>query len=557
MQFPPPTLGTYMPSRPDLSFAGLDDSVYKTKVSETIASKTSKDNLEKPKTIRPSAPIIEDWDTASDNDSVFRPKSDQKKPKFTKINFVKSDENVRPKVNEAFTPTYSYFKAHSLVKRAFNQKSAAKTYNLNEKVKTAKVNNVTTVGPKAVVSAAVRNGENADQEIFDSGCSRYMTGNNSFLTDYQEIDGGFVAFGGSPKGDDLPTDPLIRFWRILVMQRDDGIFISQDKYVVDILKKFDFVTMKTASTPIKTNKALLKDEEAEDVDVHLYRSMIGSFMYLTASRPDIMFAVCTCIMIDEFVDQHNMVACLERTEENAEFHQIVDFLTTSSIHYALTVSPTIYASYIEQFWNTANSQTVNDVKQIHATVDGKIVVISESSVRSDLHFNDEDGITCLANTTIFKNLALMGQALQKGTQLPQTSVSIPNVVGEAIFKERDDRVVRATTTAASIDAAQANGNITKTQSTAMSNDPLYQEIGSGERPRCQEAMRGAIAQTRSERTSKHSYDSPLPRVNIPVSDKERNKQQDLTDLYHQHPMIHLSQEVTHLEVMRVDKYGYI
>ncbi|GJS21597.1 ribonuclease H-like domain-containing protein [Tanacetum coccineum] len=69
---PPPYTGNYMPSRPDLSFAGLDDSVYKTKVSETIASKTSKDNLEKPKTIRPSAPIIEDWDTASDNDSYYQ-----------------------------------------------------------------------------------------------------------------------------------------------------------------------------------------------------------------------------------------------------------------------------------------------------------------------------------------------------------------------------------------------------------------------------------------------------------------------------------------------------
>ncbi|GKE64636.1 hypothetical protein Tco_1518797, partial [Tanacetum coccineum] len=75
----------------------------------------------------------------------------------------------------------------------------------------------------------------------------------------------------------------------------------------------------------------------------------------------------------QFVDQHNMVACLERSDENAEFHQIVDFLTTSSIHYALTVSPNIYASYIEQFWATGKSKTVNDVKQIHATVDGKIV----------------------------------------------------------------------------------------------------------------------------------------------------------------------------------------
>ncbi|GJR44406.1 putative ribonuclease H-like domain-containing protein [Tanacetum coccineum] len=71
-------------------------------------------------------------------------------------------------------------------------------------------------------------------------------------------------------------------------------FENQDKYVAEILKKFDFALVKTASTPMETNKALIKDEEAEDVDVHLYRSMIGSLMYLTASRPYIMFAVCAC-----------------------------------------------------------------------------------------------------------------------------------------------------------------------------------------------------------------------------------------------------------------------
>ncbi|GJR04584.1 hypothetical protein Tco_0527568 [Tanacetum coccineum] len=399
---PPPYTGNYMPSRPDLSFAGLDYSVYKTKVSKTIttASKTSKDSLEKPKTVRPSAPIIEDWDTDSDNDSVFRPKPDQTKPKFTKINFVKSDENVksvnkenthrqeeyprksqsprdnrrnwngmmtqklgngfefikkacfvcgsfnhlikdcdfhdkkivekpvlnnkgrvtgqreiRPvwnnaqrvnhqnkfthphpkrnfvpttvvtksgqvrvnatkqssprattsistarhvntaapksKANDALPKTYSYFKAHSPVRRAFNQKSAAKTNNLNEKVKTARVNNVTTTRPKAVVSATVGNRENAvksstcwiwrptgnvigrtskdngsymfktfdycnpqytsqDQEIFDSRCSRHMIGNKSFLTDYQEVDGGFVAFARSPKGGKITRKGKIR-----------------------------------------------------------------------------------------------------------------------------------------------------------------------------------------------------------------------------------------------------------------------------------------------------------------------------------------------------------
>ncbi|GKB10892.1 putative ribonuclease H-like domain-containing protein [Tanacetum coccineum] len=625
----------------------IDDSVYKTKVSETETSisKTSKDIVEKPKTVRPSAPIIEDWDTDSDNNSVFRPKTDQTKPKFTKINFVKSDENVKSvnkenthkqveyprksqsprgnrrnwngmmtqklgngfdwqpksKVNDALPITYSSFKAHSPVRMDFNQKSAAKTNNFNEKVNIARVNNVTTTGPKAVVSAAVIYGENAikssagwilrptgnDQGIFDSGCSRHMIGNKSFLTNYQEVDGGFVAFAGSPKrgkitrkennfpcftkteclvlspdfklldesqvllkvprqnnmysfdlknvvpsgvtagnqtnknavaddagkktneepanegerngqenftnADDLLIDPLMpdledtanllntgifsgayddedvgaeadlnnlettmnvspisttrihkdhpkdqiirdinsitqtgrmtkiskelammdvksaflyvtieeevyvcqppgfkdpqfpdkiykvekalyglhqasRAWYetlstylikngfrrgtidktlfikkdkgdillvqvyvddiifgstkkslcdefeglmhkrfqmssmgeltfflgLQVQQKKDGIFISQDKYVADILKKFDFATVKTASTPIESNKALIKDEEADSVDVHLYRSMIGSLMYLTTSRPDIMFVVCAC-----------------------------------------------------------------------------------------------------------------------------------------------------------------------------------------------------------------------------------------------------------------------
>ncbi|GJV66857.1 hypothetical protein Tco_1482366 [Tanacetum coccineum] len=89
-------------------------------------------------------------------------------------------------------------------------------------------------------------------------------------------------------------EELTFFLGLQVKQKEDGIFISQDKYVAEILKKFDFVSVKTASTPIETQKPLVKDEEASDVDVHLYRSMIGSLMYLTASRPDIMFAVCAC-----------------------------------------------------------------------------------------------------------------------------------------------------------------------------------------------------------------------------------------------------------------------
>ncbi|GKC80579.1 putative ribonuclease H-like domain-containing protein [Tanacetum coccineum] len=369
---------------------------------------------------------------------------------------------------------------------------------------------------------------------------------------------------------------LTFFLGLQVMQRNDGIFISQDKYVADILKKFDFATIKTTSTPIETNKALLKDEEVGVImleqalignpqqevvnflakgrfhgnvkkqtivantttkveyvaDANCYRQnpvfhaktknieirhhfisdSYGEEAHSNSISNEFRVKTGGCKVNaarqDLFVDQHNMVACLEKSKGNANFHEIVDFFTASFVHYALTISPTIYASYIEQFQNTAHSQTVNDVKQIHATVDGKTVVISESSVRSDFHFNNEDSITCLTNDAIFKNLALMGieeqipvtessspqntqshrKALQEDTQFPQTSVPIRNVADEAVFKEWDDRLVRATTTVASLDAAQASGNISKTQSTTMSNDPLSQEISSGDRPRCLEAI---------------------------------------------------------------------
>ncbi|GKE77407.1 putative ribonuclease H-like domain-containing protein, partial [Tanacetum coccineum] len=81
---------------------------------------------------------------------------------------------------------------------------------------------------------------------------------------------------------------------VMSLKKEDGIFISQDKYVDEILKKFDFATVKITITPMEPNKALVKDEEVASVDVHLFISMIGSLMYLTTSRLDIMFVVCAC-----------------------------------------------------------------------------------------------------------------------------------------------------------------------------------------------------------------------------------------------------------------------
>ncbi|GJX64905.1 hypothetical protein Tco_0299248 [Tanacetum coccineum] len=322
---PPPYIGNYIPPRPDLSFAGLDDSVYKTNMSETIttvprnessASKSSKDNLKQPKDVRPSAPIIKEWESDSDDDCVSGPSIEQNKPSYAKINFVKSNENTRksvieqntyrhaknlrktqspkvnkrncnrlmtqklgdgfefnkkacfvcgslnhlikdcnfhenkmvgksllnnmgrvtsqrevrpsgnvpvntakqsssraavsnstakyvntaatrPIVNDAKPRSNVFHKSHSSVKRTFYQRTSPKNSDFKEKVNTAKVNNVTTAGTKAVVSAIQGHEENAgnpqyalqDQGIFDSGCSKHITGNKSYLTDYQDIDG--------------------------------------------------------------------------------------------------------------------------------------------------------------------------------------------------------------------------------------------------------------------------------------------------------------------------------------------------------------------------------
>ncbi|GJZ09829.1 reverse transcriptase domain-containing protein [Tanacetum coccineum] len=95
-------------------------------------------------------------------------------------------------------------------------------------------------------------------------------------------------------------------------------------------------------------------------------------------------------------------------EESDGFAEIIDFLKASSVHYALTVNPIIYTSCIEQFWATAKVQTVNGVRQLQALVDKKRVIITESSIRSDLHLDDAEGTDCLPTATIFEELARMG-----------------------------------------------------------------------------------------------------------------------------------------------------
>ncbi|GJY94332.1 hypothetical protein Tco_0510693 [Tanacetum coccineum] len=110
----------------------------------------------------------------------------------------------------------------------------------------------------------------------------------------------------------------------------------------------------------------------------------------------------------KFASSHNMVAFLDKPTESDGFEQIVDFLNAHPIKYALTVNPTIYTSCIEQFWTTAKVKTVNGEVQIQALVDKKKVIITETSVRSDLQLEDAEGTKCLPNATIFEQLTLMG-----------------------------------------------------------------------------------------------------------------------------------------------------
>nr|GEV48106.1 ribonuclease H-like domain-containing protein [Tanacetum cinerariifolium] len=178
------------------------------------------------------------------------------------------------------------------------------------------------------------------------------------------------------------------------------------KHCMDYIKLRE-LEVKTANTPMETQKPLLKDKDGEEGDFHMYRLMIGSLMYLISSRPGIMFVVCNCTR-----------------------HQV-------------------------------------NLKVSHLHAMKKIF-------RRDLQLEDEEGIDCLPNSTILEQLALMG---------PNESVA-----DEAVHKELGNNLVRAATTASSLEAEHDNGNITKTQYKATPNEPSSKGTNLCGGPRCKETM---------------------------------------------------------------------
>ncbi|GJU36556.1 putative ribonuclease H-like domain-containing protein [Tanacetum coccineum] len=200
---------------------------------------------------------------------------------------------------------------------------------------------------------------------------------------------------------------------------------NQDKYVDEILKKFNYTDVKSASTPVDLEKPLVKDGDANDVDVHLYRSMIGSLMYLTTSRPDIMFAASQkevgtlrylSLVVppkkvgDEAVHKElgdrieraaTTASSLEAKQESA-YVDTAELLTT--VRHNLVLPVQVNAAEV---LGNSKGKTVNGERQLQALVDKTTVIIMETSIRSDLHLEDAGGIDCLPTATIFEELARM------------------------------------------------------------------------------------------------------------------------------------------------------
>ncbi|GJX27208.1 putative ribonuclease H-like domain-containing protein [Tanacetum coccineum] len=205
---PPPYIGNFMPSTPDLSFIGLDKFVNK------LIVENRKSDEEVSKVVRKSddSPIIEDWMSDSKEENVSQPKIEKKTNLVPRAILMKSglvSVNAARQVNAAHSKTtvnaarlMSYLSkiTHSTVKRPIHKNTTFKNSNINQRVNIVRGKNFNTARPKAVVNAGNPQMDLQDQGVIDSECSRHMTWDMSYLTNYEEIDGGYVAFGGNPKG---------------------------------------------------------------------------------------------------------------------------------------------------------------------------------------------------------------------------------------------------------------------------------------------------------------------------------------------------------------------
>nr|GEU75736.1 hypothetical protein [Tanacetum cinerariifolium] len=283
---------------------------------------------------------------------------------------------------------------------------------------------------------------------------------------------------------------LTFFLGLQVTQKDDGIFISQDKYVDEILKKFRFLTMKTASTPMETSKPLLKDAKDEDVDVYLYRSMIGLliiFRYLKGQpKLGIWYHKNSPFDLEAYTNSDYAGASLDKksTTRGCQFlgSRLISWKCKKQ---TVVASSTTEANNMKRGFCEEHIPLFPSMLAIQAKDgEGSGHPSEPQPPPSTAQLTNEEPILNVVSSSHQKTQTPR-QSLTKVTELPHTSEPIPNVADEG--------------------------------------------ISVGGSPRCQEAMGGSITQTRSERVPTPSYDSPLLGVHTPGSDEERFKQHKLTE----------------------------
>ncbi|GJR67779.1 putative reverse transcriptase, RNA-dependent DNA polymerase [Tanacetum coccineum] len=250
-----------------------------------------------------------------------------------------------------------------------------------------------------------------------------------------------------------------------VYKKSDGIFISQDKYVAEILKKFVFASVKTASTLMEINKALIKDEEAEDVDVHLYRSMIGSLMYtpmyLTASHLNVVKRIYRYLKgqpklglwyprdspfdLEDFFDSDYAGASLDK-KSTIE----AEYVAAANCYGQVLWIQNQMLDYGFNFMNTKiyidNESTICIVKNLVFHSKTKHIEIRHHFIRDSY----KKKLIQVIKIHTDQNVADL---------LPKAFDASSGPGDEAIHKELGDRMDRAGTTASSSEAEQESGNI--------------------------------------------------------------------------------------------------
>ncbi|GJX24390.1 putative ribonuclease H-like domain-containing protein [Tanacetum coccineum] len=258
---------------------------------------------------------------------------------------------------------------------------------------------------------------------------------------------------------------LTFFLGLQVKQKNDGIFISQDKYVAKILKKFDYKDVRIASTLIDTEKALQKDLDGDDVDVHLYRSMIGSLMYLTSTRPDIMFAVCAYspFKLVPFSDSDYVRASLDKKSTIGG----CQFLGCRLISWQCKKQTMVSTSSTEAEYMAAASCCEQVLWIQNQMLDYGLIQVVK--IYTDNNFAD---LLTKALDVGRISTARHIKQIKRGrdTKIPQSSGPLEKVGDEAIHKELGDRMEKAVTTASSLEAEQDNGNNNRTKSMATLNE---------------------------------------------------------------------------------------